>query len=238
MIDSAPIGVPSSVRRAISPTELLGPLNDLERKFAPQRLWVEGRLERPLRHPRVAIIGTRRPSIEGRRAAATYAKVLAHRGVTVVSGLAEGIDTAAHESAIAAGGSTIAVLGTPLSRTYPSTNKELQQLIMREHLAVSQFPEGYPVKPGNFVQRNRTMALLSDASIIVESAEDGGSLHQGWEAIRLGRPLLLRNAIFADSKLQWPSEMAKYGAIPLLKPEDVLEVVPRAAPRILVDASD
>src|SRR5438105_10266584 len=84
-------------------------------------------------------------------------ETLVARGAVVVSGLAEGIDTAAHEGAIASRGRTIAVLGTPLDESFPSKNRALQELIMREHLAVSQFGPGVPSQPGNFPMRNRTM---------------------------------------------------------------------------------
>jgi DNA processing protein len=118
-------------------------------------------------------------------------------------------------SAIAAGGRTIAVLGTPLADAYPAKNRALQQRIMREHLAVSQFAPGVPTRPANFPIRNRTMALLSDATIIVEASEKSGSLHQGWEALRLGRPLFVLRSQFDDPELLWPRELERYGAQPL-----------------------
>ena len=100
----------------------------------------------------------------------------------VVSGLACGIDTAAHTAAIESGGKTIAVLGTPLDDTYPQENQALQSLIMAQHLAVSQFAPGAGTQPKNFPVRNRTMALLTDATVIVEAGEKSGTVHQGWEA--------------------------------------------------------
>ena len=93
-----------------------------------------GKIELPLPHPRVAIIGTRTPSAEGLRIASKLSKRLAEHEVIIVSGLARGIDTAAHTAAIEAGGRTIAVLGTPLSETYPPENAQLQSLIMKNHL--------------------------------------------------------------------------------------------------------
>ena len=83
---------------------------------------------------------------------------------------------------------------------------------MREHLAVSQFASGVPSQRGNFPMRNRTMALLSDATVIVEAGEKSGSLHQGWEALRLGRPLFLFESLLRDASLSWPAEMERYGA--------------------------
>jgi len=150
----------------------------------------------------------------------------------VVTGLAEGIDTAAHEATIRQGGSTVAVLGTPLDKSYPAKNRGLQQTIMRDHWAISQFPVGHPTEPKDFVIRNRTMALISDASIIVEASETSGSLHQGWEALRLGRPLFISKVITSDDSLKWPKKMMDYGAGELTEFEQVIEVLP-SSERIL-----
>nr|WP_254453131.1 DNA-processing protein DprA [Ruegeria atlantica] len=101
--------------------------------------------------------------------------------------MAEGIDTAAHRTAIEAGGHTVAVLGTPLSKPYPANNAALLDTIKRDHLAVSQFSEDHPVRKDNFPRRNRTMALLTDATIVVDASETSGTRHQAWEALRLNR---------------------------------------------------
>jgi DNA processing protein len=137
--------------------------------------------------------------------------------------IAEGIDTAAHESAIAHGGRTVAILGTPLDQTYPAGNKALQARLMREHLVVSQFPSGSPSRRENFPIRNRTMALLSDATVIVQAGDGSGSLHQGWEALRLGRPLFVMESATKDNGLSWPGEMLRYGAQVLSR--ETLEVL-------------
>jgi DNA processing protein len=212
--------------------ELIGPLNDVETKYAPKHLYVAGQLPIPLPSPRVAVIGSRKASIKGLTAASNIARVLAEHKVIVVSGLAEGIDSAAHNGAIKANGNTIAVLGTPLDKVYPRQNAQLQDLIMRKHMAVSQFPIGYPVQPKNFVIRNRTMALIADASIIVEAGNSSGSLHQGWEALRLGRPLFIWSPLMHDRSLDWPEKMAMYGAMEFNDPEEVLDELP-ARHRIL-----
>lgn len=102
--------------REVGTTEVVGLLTELERKFVPHRLWAAGTVQLPLPHPRVAIVGTRQPSAEGRERAGAIAARLAGAGVTVISGLARGVDTAAHTAALNADGSTIAVIGTPLSR--------------------------------------------------------------------------------------------------------------------------
>jgi DNA processing protein len=134
----------------------------------------------------VSVVGARKASSDGLKRAAKLARILVKHGAIVVSGLAEGIDAAAHTASVDAGGRTIAVIGTPLSETFPTKHRGLQQLLMREHLVVSQFPEGHPTTRRNFPLRNRTMALLSDASVIVEASDGSGSLSPGGKRYGLG----------------------------------------------------
>lgn len=206
-----------------TPEDLLGPWNEVERKNAPSRLFVAGHPDVLRFGARVSIVGSRRASPAGLSEADALATALVAHGVVIVSGLAEGIDTSAHRAAIGGSGRTIAVLGTPLDQAYPAKNRELQALIMRDHLCLSQFAPGTPSQRGNFPMRNRTMALISDATIIVEAGEGSGSLHQGWEALRLGRPLFLLDRVFADPGLAWPTEMAHYGAQRIS--QDALELI-------------
>jgi DNA processing protein len=196
----------------VTPADILGPLNSVEEKFAPKQLFLRGDRGLLRSGPRVSIVGTRKASADGRRRAQSLAKTLANHGIVVVSGLAAGIDRAAHEAAIEAGGRTIAVIGTPLDQSYPKENADLQETIARDHLLISQFPIGYPSLPKNFPLRNRTMALVTDATVIVEAGEQSGTLHQGWEALRLGRILFLMESVADDDALSWPKEMISYGA--------------------------
>lgn len=212
---------------SISVKTLLGrALNDVETKFAPEILYVKGPMEIPLPRPRVSIIGSRKASPNGLEAAQTITSILVEKKTVIVSGLAEGIDTSAHQTTIANGGKTIAVLGTPLNKVYPGKNFQLQQEIMNSQLAISQFPIGHTTTPKDFVLRNRTMALISDATIIVEAGDTSGSRHQGWEALRLGRPLFIWKSVFNNTQLSWPKQMMQYGAMELSDPMDVLEVLP------------
>lgn len=212
---------------SISVENLLGrPLNDIETKYAPKELYFKGSLKIPLPRPRVSIIGSRKASMNGLEDAQIITKTLLEKQTVIVSGLAEGIDTSAHDTAIRSGGKTIAVLGTPLNKVYPKKNSMLQQEIMSKHLAISQFPVGHPTTPKDFVLRNRTMALISDATVIVEAGNTSGSLHQGWEAIRLGRPLFIWKAVLKNTQLSWPEEMFQYGAIELSDPMDLFEFLP------------
>jgi DNA processing protein len=211
-----------------TPGDLLGQLNDVERKNAPERLYLTGHREWFEGCRRVSVVGTRKPSLAGIARARDFALALVRREIVVVSGLAEGIDTVAHRTAIDAGGRTIAVLGTSLEDAFPAANRELQDEIMREHLVVSQFAPGTPSRRTNFPQRNRTMALLTDATVIVEAGESSGTLHQGWEALRLGRPLFLMESLTKDARLSWPAEMVRYGAQVLSRGnlEAVLDAIP------------
>ena len=213
--------------QSIDLKSLLGrPLNDIEKKYAPKTIYYKGAMQIPLPCARVSIIGTRQSSEEGLLAAEEVSKILIKNQVVIVSGLAKGIDTVGHETAIKYGGKTIAVIGTPLDKTYPKENTGLQEEMMKNHLVISEFPIGHKTTRKDFVLLNRTMALISDASVIVEAGESSGSLYQGWETLRLGRPLFICKSVVQNPKLKWPKEMIEYGAIELDEPEDILESLP------------
>ena len=195
----------------VSPEELLGPLDEVERKHAPERLWVRGDMSLLTRGARVSVVGSRRASEIGFRRATKLARLLVDAGVVVVSGLAEGIDWAAHTSAIRSGGRTVAVLGTPLAKAFPAKHRDLQEEIGRDHLLVSQFAPGTNTFPSHFPMRNRTMALLSDATVIVEAGPKSGTVHQGWEALRLGRQLYVLESL-AEQRFAWVQDLQAHGA--------------------------
>lgn len=192
--------------------EYLSNLSNEERKHAPESLYIEGDHSLLTEGLKIAVVGSRKASELGLKRAAAFAKVLVKNDIIVVSGLAAGIDTAAHEAAIKYGGRTIAVLGTPLDKAYPKQNKDLLETIKRDHLAISQFPTGYPAQRKNFPMRNKTMALVTDATVIVEAGEKSGTKHQGWEALRLGRSLFIMQNVAEDKNLTWPKQMIEYGA--------------------------
>ena len=204
--------------------DALGPLSPTEEKNAPDVLYTSGDISLLTQGSRVSIVGSRKASEEGLRRTRIVTKALVDHGIIVVSGLADGIDTVAHRTAIEEGGRTIAVLGTPLSKAYPAKNAKLLDAIKRDHLAVSQFPEGCPARSQNFPQRNRTMALLSDATIVIEASETSGTRHQGWEAIRLGRHVYLLENVATNPALTWPKELMAYGA-QVLKRNDLPDIL-------------
>jgi len=207
--------------------DLLGrPLNDIESKYEPKIIFYEGSMEIPLPCPRVSIIGSRGASEKGLAEAKEITKILVENNVIIVSGLAKGIDTVGHKTAIECRGRTIAVIGTPLNKVYPKENLELQNELKKNHLVISQYPVGYSTTRKDFVMRNRTMALISDATVIVEAGESSGSLHQGWETLRIGRPLFICKSVTENEKLKWPEEMIQYGAMILDSPTDILENLP------------
>jgi DNA processing protein len=209
--------------RAIGVEELLGrSLSEAERRYAPKVVYIAGRIPIPLPVPRVSVVGTRKPSHEGIGLTRRLVEELVREKAIVVSGLARGIDTVAHTTAIERGGRTVAVLGTPINVFYPPENRRLQLKLMREHMVISQFPPGSPVSKKNFPMRNRTMALISDATVIVEAKERSGVVYQGWECIRLGRPLLINASL---TRAPWVERMAERGALLFETVDEVLEAV-------------
>ena len=192
--------------------DLLGDLTPVHHRIAPQTIYVAGDVEVVRQRPKVAVVGSRKATTEGLDNAARVTRALVRLDTTVVSGLAAGIDTMAHRSAIKAGGRTFAVIGTGFDRAYPAKNRALQAHLASHFAVVSQFAPGSPVTRANFPQRNRTMALLSDALVIVEAAEKSGTISQAWEALRIGRPVLLLETVAENPALTWPSKMLCYGA--------------------------
>lgn len=156
--------------------------------------------------PCVSIVGTREVSEEGFKRAHRLARELAKADVTVVSGLAKGVDTAALTGALKNGGRVMAVIGTPLAKAYPAQNAALQEQIWQEHLLLSPFGEGEAVFRSNFPKRNRVMAALSDATVIVEASDTSGTLHQAAECQRLGRWLFIMKSVVEDPNLSWPQK--------------------------------
>jgi DNA processing protein len=154
-------------------------------------------------------------------------KMLVQDGFTIVSGLAQGIDTVAHETAIEEGGLTIAVIGTPLSHTYPRENAELQHRIMNEFLVISQVPvvryekQDYRMNRFFFPERNITMSALTEATIIVEAGETSGTLVQARAALHQKRKLFILDSCFRNPSLTWPKKYAARGAIRVVDYDDI-----------------
>lgn len=152
----------------------------------PLVLYVIGRRE-ALSSPQLAIVGSRNPSPMGRENAQAFAKSLAAAGLTVTSGLALGVDGAAHRGALAVGGTTVAVAGTGLDRVYPARHRELAHEIVKHGALVSEFALGTPPLPENFPIRNRIISGLSLGTLVVEAALQSGSLITARLATEQGR---------------------------------------------------
>ncbi len=140
----------------------------------PEALWARGHLEILARAPRVAIVGTRAPTPYGEAQAARFASALCRAGVAVVSGLARGIDQAAHRAALREGGATIAVLGSGVDRPWPGG--EIAVALAAQGLLLSEFQPGEPPRPHHFPMRNRVISGLCSGVLVVEAAQASGSL--------------------------------------------------------------
>lgn len=167
----------------------------------------------------IAIVGSRNPSEEGVLRAAQLTKNLVQDDFTIVSGLARGIDTAAHTTALEEKGRTVAVLGTPLSETYPRENKQLLEKIAEEFLVISQVPvcrhksQSFRQNRLFFPERNKTMSAISEATIIVEAGETSGTLVQARAALEQGRKLYILDNCFRNKEITWPEKYERKGAI-------------------------
>lgn len=143
----------------------------------PVVLYLKGQWSESLEQPCVAVVGSRRCSTYGQNAALMLARELAQRGVTIVSGLARGIDAAAHRGALEAGGRTVGVMGTGLDQIYPRDHKKLaDEILEKKGALVTQFPLGTPPVSENFPYRNRVISGLSLGVVVIEAAENSGSL--------------------------------------------------------------
>ena len=172
----------------------------------------------------VAVVGTRKVSQDGTRRAARLARELVAAGVVVTSGLAMGVDTVAMTAALDAGGRVVGVIGTPLDRATPSSNGPLQEIVYREHLLISPFAWGSRVYRSNFPRRNRVMAQLTSATVVVEASETSGTLHQARECQRLGRWLFLLRSLVEDPSLTWPASFLRHPKTRVLdRTQDLLD---------------
>jgi DNA processing protein len=173
------------------------------------KLWTSGDTSLAMR-PSVAIVGSRKVSSEGAARARRLAKELSAEGFVIVSGLAKGVDTEAMSATLENRGKTIGVIGTPITKAYPAENKRLQEMIYKEHLLISQFAPDKQVYPGNFPERNKVMAAISDVTVIIEATDESGSLHQAWECTRLKRWLFIPKSLVDNPNLQWPRKFLGY----------------------------
>ena len=193
-----------------------------DQKSVDRKVWCCGDTHLLNRAPSVAIVGTRAVSPEGAARARRLARQLAEHGVVVVSGLAKGVDTEALKSAMAANGHVAAVIGTPVQKAYPIENAALQEEIAQRHLLVSPFAPGTRTFPNHFPERNRIMAAVSDATVIIEASDTSGTLHQAAECVRLDRWLFIAKNVIDDQSLTWPARFLNYNRMRVLSDIDGL----------------
>jgi len=192
---------------------------------SPPVLHVRGSLE-PGDALAVAIVGSRRPTPYGVQVAESLAAELAARGVTIVSGFARGIDTAAHRGALTAGGRTLAVLGNGIDIVYPAENRDLIATIERRGALLSQFRKGTEPLARNFPARNRTLAGLALGVIVVEAAERSGALITAGFAADLGREVFAVPGRVTSDLSRGPHGLLRDGAILVRDWADVVQELP------------
>jgi DNA processing protein len=196
---------------------LLGELHD-----PPPRLYFRGGPAELLDLPAVAIVGARSCSPYGAQVARELARELGAAGAIVVSGLARGVDGEAHRGALAAGGLTVAVLGCGIDRDYPRAHAQLAGRIVESGAVVSEYPPGIEPSPWRFPARNRIVAGLARATVVVEARERSGALMTADFALELGREVFAVPGEITSALSAGTNDLIRQGATPLLSAEDVL----------------
>ena len=190
----------------------------------PPFLFIKGNVHL-LNEKSVCVVGSRNASVESMKKTEKLVKALIKRNIVVNAGLAKGIDTATHKTALENGGRTIAVIGTPINQYYPKENKDLQLSIEEKGLVVSQFPPCNPVYRWNFPTRNGTMSGISLATIIMEAGETSGALRQADYALKQGRDVLIPQSAINNSSISWPKKYIKKGAHAFKNLKEVLQIL-------------
>jgi DNA processing protein len=207
----------------------------------PKKLFLRGARDvGVLSEPSVAVVGARSSSAYGAHVARLLGRELAAAGI-VVSGLARGVDGEAHRGAVDAGGATVAVLGCGIDRDYPSANRSLAQAIAREGLIVSEYEPGVEPAPWRFPARNRIIAGLCVAVVVVEARRRSGSLITADFALEEGREVLAVPGEITSGLSVGTNQLLRIGATPVTAPEDVFEALgleqpKRALPAVTPDA--
>ncbi len=187
----------------------------------PETLWVRGRTELLAQRPRIAIVGTRAPTPYGEAQSARFASALAAAGVSIVSGLARGIDQAAHRAALSVGGTTIAVLGSGVDRPWPPG--ALCDAVIEQGLLLSEFQPGESPRPHHFPLRNRLISGLCSAVVVIEAAHASGSLITARWAADQGRTVYALPGRVDHPMARGAHRLIREGATLVESPEHVLE---------------
>ena len=208
----------SLTRAAAGYPELVGELHD-----PPEQLRVRGADPRVLSRPSVAVVGARVCSPYAREVAHAIGRSLASAGLVVVSGLAHGVDSAAHRGALEQGHPTVAVLGSGLDVVYPARNRPLADEIAVAGLVVSEYADGTPPAPWRFPARNRIIAALAVATVVVEAARGSGALITADFALELGRDVYAVPGEITSSRAAGTNDLIRNGATPVTSLPELLE---------------
>lgn len=193
-----------------------------EIKFFPPILFIQGEIKRE-DEKSIAVVGTRKPSPYGIGISEKFASALAKNGLTIISGLARGIDTVAHKNALAAGGRTIAVLGCGIDIPYPPENQNLREQIRENGAVISEFNISTPPDRFNFPRRNRLISGLALGILAVEAPEKSGVLSTAWWAAEQGKLVFAPPGPITSAKCAGTNHLLKEGAILVTSVEDILE---------------
>jgi DNA processing protein len=204
-------------------------LNDLA--HPPRELYTIGRSS-ALSIPRVAIVGTRNSTAYGERITRTLTRALVRGGVSIVSGMARGIDAAAHRTALEEGGNTVAVLGTGVDVPYPVGHRQLHRTIAEHGLVLSENPPGTKAAQGAFPKRNRIIAALAPVTIVVEAGFRSGALNTASQAIELGRVVAAVPGPIDSDQSRGSNQLLRDGAVVIAAPEDALTLLGVSLPRV------
>lgn len=201
---------------------------------APPVIYVRGQIN-CLRQPlSLSIVGARNASLNGRKLASQISCELTSQGIMIVSGMARGIDTAAHKGAMFAlnrSGNTVAVLGTGIDIAYPAENQKLCEQIAGQGAVISEFPLGTEPSAGNFPRRNRIVSALTDGTLVVEASLHSGSLITARLALEQGRDVFAVPGFPTDERSAGPNKLIKDGAFLVENAEDILNVLSADARR-------
>ena len=200
------------------------PANLRQISDAPPVLYYKGSLL-PQDDLAIAVVGARYATVYGRQVTEGLVLELVNAGLTIVSGLARGIDSFAHRAALEAGGRTIAVLGSGVDTIYPPENKKLAEEIVQRGALVSEFPLGFPSVPSNFPARNRIISGLSLGVLVTEAAEDSGSLITAGQAAEQGREVFAVPGPIFGKMSRGTNNLIKEGVHPATEAGDILQIL-------------
>jgi len=190
---------------------------------APRHLYYLGRPPSEwIDRPRVAIVGSRRSTAYGQAIAKQLAAELARAGVVIISGLAFGIDGAAHQAALDAGGTAVGVVATPLNRISPVSHIHIAERIIEKGTLLSEYPQGAPIYAANFVIRNRIISGLSDIVVIPEAVLKSGALHTARYALEQGKTVMAVPGNVNSLASEGCNNLIKSGAVPVTSADDIL----------------